>query len=307
MRLLFFCEGEDYSTAIAFIASQSNATDFLANTNNINYNYIDKGFNGMVNIFNLEQEMLETNLFVEGERNNFNSTLKSMQKDCYQIVEVFSDGSTKPVSAIYCTDNDLAGGGGGGDYGGHEGPRDPGANPESDPLKWNSLNSIPKEITPCGSLHSISQKNWFDLTNGERIAQIVDAMRYENKHLENNGYIDFNQIFDFGSIKPTDCYTPVFAGRVIIDGVTLDITIDFALIGNNTVGTNGTRIPLPDPFDANIKGYHKTGYWAGYRFYTQNTKLGGAEIMQINIKLGEKTNEIKNAEIFLNALESCKN
>tara|TARA_R110001583_G_scaffold24869_5_gene90481 strand:+ start:6740 stop:7948 length:1209 start_codon:yes stop_codon:yes gene_type:complete len=296
-RMLFFGDDNSYYASLSIISSNENSTEFLSNTSNINYGYISEEFNGNISLFNRKFIPLEDNLFVKGKRNSSESRTKNEAVICYEVWELFNDGSKEYVSS-FCRNNEGSGSGGYGN-GGSDTP-----SPDDDPLAWDSSNSNAKRLKDCSELNSISKENWFDLTNGDRIAHLMNSLRYEYKNLRNGGYINLDDTFDFGSISGTDNYTPSFAGRIVTGGKVLDITVEFALIGNNTVSVDGTRIPLPLPFNANIKGYHKTGYWAGYRYFT-NDNQGGSSIMNIQIKLGESTNNMENAEIFLNAIKEC--
>ncbi|WP_120238784.1 hypothetical protein [Marinifilum flexuosum] len=180
-----------------------------------------------------------------------------------------------------------------------------GGNPPEDPTKWSPKNAEPKKLKDCDELNSIDKKSWFNLSNGDRIAHLMDAMRYENKVWQNGGHIDLNNIFDFGSMG-SDNYAAEFAGRVIINGITIDMTVSMSVMGYDNIYTEGEYVHLPDKFNANTNGYSKTGYWAGYEYFVKNSLTGGSCAVLLSIKLGENSNlDETNLNLFKNALKEC--
>ena len=147
-----------------------------------------KGFsynNSEVRDFSLKQD--------QTKRMSNENCLVTENYDCYS----YNDGMTWHCSLMsidkYC--NSGSGGlatnyiyrpsTGGDNNNNNELPEDP-----IDPLKWDTKNAEAKNITPCSDLNGITRKKWFDISNGDRISTLIDAMRYENKVWENNGYID---------------------------------------------------------------------------------------------------------------------
>lgn len=115
-RLLFIkTDNNKFISYIINISSSKNNLDFINDLTKINYSNIPTDFTGNVLIIKNDNKSVNLNIIIDGkEKFKKDKTLsKEAAISCYEIVELFDDGSVRHTGIIFCID----GGGGIGSYG----------------------------------------------------------------------------------------------------------------------------------------------------------------------------------------------
>jgi hypothetical protein len=111
--LLFIkTDNNEYISYVINISSSKNNLDFINDLTKINYCNIPTDFTGNVLIIKNDNKSVNLNVIIDGkEKIKKDKTLsREAEISCYEIVELFDDGSVRPTGIGYCVD------GGGGSY-----------------------------------------------------------------------------------------------------------------------------------------------------------------------------------------------
>lgn len=110
-RLLLIKTGNyEFISYIINISSSKNDLDFINDLTKINYGNIPTNFTGNVLIIKNDNKSVNLNILINGKEKikKDKSLSKEAAISCFEIVELFDDGSVKHTGIVYCLD----GGGG---------------------------------------------------------------------------------------------------------------------------------------------------------------------------------------------------
>ena len=168
-RLLFIkTNNDEYISYIINISSSKNNLDFINDLTKINYCNIPPNFTGNVLIIKNDNKSVTLNAIIDGkEKIKKGKTFSKIDEvSCYEIVELFDDGSIRHTGVVYCG----GGGSGGTTYGSGGGVGGAGTQPTIDEQILNS------NLDPC------SKAILLEIINGKSIESIINQFAGTNSN-----------------------------------------------------------------------------------------------------------------------------
>jgi len=121
-RLLFIVDKQDtYKTYHVLITTNDVAFD--NNNKDCNFYRLNTNFNGYISVVNDKKEITDYNGYLDGNVFLTAKTSKTTNDptSCTYLVEMYDDGSTRPIALLFCSGGDYGGGGTGYGSGGGKG------------------------------------------------------------------------------------------------------------------------------------------------------------------------------------------